>query len=439
MDFIIPTLFFIIFCLIVLYFGWFKTSGLKKHILISLLTIKLIGGSCVYIVYHYYYDDYESSDIYKYFRGGGIIYKAKEESINNYLRLVTGIQGNREELQKYKYDTDLWTRKHSYGLYNDDRSIMRFNALIYPISQGNIYTHIVLMSFLSFLGCFALFRSFVNLLPKLNKYLIVFSCFLIPSCLFWTSGLLKEGLMMFSLGFYFYFFVKLITKFNFKNFIGFIFFSSLLTISKIYVLPTMLPALLFMLVSKNMKIKYQIITVISIFLISSLVILFSKHITDYDIIKTIAGKQNDFINVIELKEDKGSSFELTRLDSDLESFIKIIPEGLINSFFKPFIRDIKSPMSLVSFLEIVFFCILTIFAILFFNKPDINSSRFILFSLIFILFSYTLIGIYTPNIGALVRYRTPTLPFLCTLLFCLIDWNKIANRFKYLPMRNSNL
>jgi hypothetical protein len=393
--------------------------------------IKLTGGFAVFFIYSHYYD-FKSSDIYKYFHGGSVLYEATEQSTGDYLSLLTGINSDRPELFDYKDRSNLWSRKHSYGLYNDDRTIMRFHALLYPISQGNIYVHLVIMAFISFLGCFALYKTFKFMLPKLNKYLLIFACFLVPSCWFWTSGMLKEGLMMFSLGFCIFFFVKLINKFNITNLSGFLIFSWLLVISKIYVLPALIPAFLFMIISKKMNIKYQIITMVSIFLFSAVFVIFSDKIIGYDILKTVSGKQNDFLNYLSLQEDKGSSFDLTRMKPEIKSFLHILPEGLLNSFFKPFITDINSPVTLCSFLEIVMLFIFALICIFFFKKPDRETLRFILFSVIFIMFLYTVIGVYTPNIGALVRYRTPALPFLVASLFCLTDWNKLTSKIKFL-------
>ncbi|MDL2262095.1 hypothetical protein LJC11_01165, partial [Bacteroidales bacterium OttesenSCG-928-I21] len=325
----------------------------------------------------------------------------------------------------------------SYGLYNDDRTIVRFHALIWPISGGNIYVHLVIMAFISFLGCFALYKAFKIMLPNLNKYLLIFICFLIPSCWFWTSGILKEGIMMFALGFCVLFYCKLINKFTLKDIVGFVIFACLLAISKVYVLPALIPAFIFLLASKKMKIKFQFILFISIFAVSAVFVVLSDKIIGYNILETISGKQNNFINYLSINNDAGSNFDLTQMNPNVKSFVKLIPEGLINSFFRPFISDINSPAVFFSFLEILLFCLLTFISLLFFRKPNDETMRFILFSTIYILFLYVVIGVYTPNIGALVRYRTPALPFLVAILFCLVNWNKLSSKLGFLKSKIS--
>jgi hypothetical protein len=55
-----------------------------------------------------------------------------------------------------------------------------------------------------------------------------------------------------------------------------------------------------------------------------------------------------------------------------------------------------------------------------------------LFSLGFVLYLFLLVGAYTPNSGAIVRYRSIGLPFLYAMLFCLWDLEKLK---KLLPLK----
>ena len=58
------------------------------------------------------------------------------------------------------------------------------------------------------------------------------------------------------------------------------------------------------------------------------------------------------------------------------------------------------------------------------------SAQFLVFASIFILTLYTIIGLSTPVIGALVRYKIPALPFLFFSFFYLIN-------LKVMPLRIS--
>lgn len=428
MKILAAILFIVGFAGLIYFLKFFRTEGIKKHVFLILFALKLAGGFAVYGVYTYYYDP-TMSDIHKFYRGGTILYEAKDESFDDYLRLVTGIQADQPQLQKYYDRTDHWTREFDYGLFNDNRTIMRFNAIVCLVSGGNIFVHVVVMAFLSFLGCFVLFKALQKLLNT-NKWLLLAASFLIPSCLFWTSGLMKEGLTMLAVGFAFYFIARLSEKFSIFDIIGFILSSALIFASKIYVLPAFLPAVFFLLISKKMKIKFQLISFFSILAISAVLVIFSGKILGYDIISTLSGKQNDFINYIELQDDPGSTYELTRLKPDIKSFILLIPEGLANSFLRPFPSEVNSAFMLFSFLEIVLLIIIAIITIIFFKKPDKKTMRFVLFAALFILFLYVVVGVYTPNTGSIVRYRTPAMPFLAALMFAMWDLERVRIFFK---------
>jgi len=408
----------------------FRNQGVKKTVFIALFALKLIAAIGVHGIYTYYYDP-EMSDIHKFYSGGQALYAAADDNFVDYLRLVTGIQGDQPQLQKYYDNANHWTRQFDYGLFNDNRTIMRFNAIVCLFSFGNIFIHIVIMAFLAFLGSFYLFRGFRELLKIKTIYLLIAS-FLIPSCLFWASGLLKEGLMMLAIGFAFYFLAKLYKNFCIWHLIGFGISCTLLFASKIYVLPAFLPAVAYLFIIRKMKPKFQLITFGLIMLVSAVLVMFSGPIFGYDILSTLSGKQNDFINYISLQDDPGSTYDLTRLSPDLWSFVKIIPEGLLNVFFRPFPSEINSAFMLFSFLEVLGFAVLMIIPIFFFKKPSAENLRFILFFTMFILFLYVVVGVYTPNTGSIVRYRIPALPFLFMILTMLTDWERIGVRFSVL-------
>ena len=178
-------------------------------------------------------------------------------------------------------------------------------------------------------------------------------------------------------------------------------------------------------VGKKFKDKGKILSLIFISLICFLAVVFSDKVFSYDVLSAVAGKQNDFISSSQLGEGVGSNFELTRLEPNLKSFMKIIPEGLANSFFRPFFNEINSVFLLLAFLEVLFLVFTFIISIVFFKKPEANKLLFVLFSLGFVIYLFVLIGVITPNSGAIVRYRSIGLPFLYAMLFCFWDLKRI--------------
>jgi hypothetical protein len=129
--------------------------------------------------------------------------------------------------------------------------------------------------------------------------------------------------------------------------------------------------------------------------------------------------------------NSGSVVQTHELHDNFSSFFAAVPEGIFNSFLRPFIWDGLQPFSpvvLASALENTLLFVVFVLTILWFKKPDDRASTYLIFFTSFTLILYTLSGVVTPIIGTLVRYKIPAMPFLvmaCTLLW---DNNKFRNK-----------
>src|SRR5207253_1683986 len=85
---------------------------------------------------------------------------------------------------------------HSNSYWNDLKSnvIIKFLALCNVVTFKNYFADIVLFNFMFFFGPVALYRLVKQLFP-INKQLLIVSVFLIPSFLFWCSGIHKDGII----------------------------------------------------------------------------------------------------------------------------------------------------------------------------------------------------------------------------------------------------
>ncbi len=105
--------------------------------------------------------------------------------------------------------TDLFTSNYAdngefFGSKNSYWNDLRFN-IIYKIlglfnifSRGNIYINTLFFNFFSFIGLVMLYRVFVNIYPEAKKAVIA-GCFLLPSTLYFGSGLHKDLIVLLAL------------------------------------------------------------------------------------------------------------------------------------------------------------------------------------------------------------------------------------------------
>lgn len=127
-----------------------------------------------------------------------------------------------------------------------------------------------------------------------EKSLLLFSSvFLIPSVLFWGSGVLKEGLLFFGLGFLVYYSHKVIYgEWSAKNIFWILFSIVVLALTKFYVAIAVIPALIAnywieKTGNKNVLLKY----------IASYLLLFSIGLFATNSLQVLVQKQKDFINL----------------------------------------------------------------------------------------------------------------------------------------------
>ena len=126
----------------------------------------------------------------------------------------------------------------------------------------------------------------------------------------------------------------------------------------------------------------------------------------------------------------GSLLNVGFLEPDLKSFLSELPQATFHVLFRPFIWEGKNPMFLLPALENLLF-ILMLLLIIFFKGKISHPAIFglcISFSLLLLL----VIGLTTPVLGALVRYRIAAQPFLFIALLMCIDREKLMRKFPWI-------
>ena len=131
-----------------------------------------------------------------------------------------------------------------YSPFNDNRTMIRFNSLLRFISFGYYYVHVAFICFLSLTGIVAVVNVLKREFPSLKKeFFLIF--ILLPSVLFWGSGLLKDSLVFFSFGFTLHYFDRLVHQNRIRpgTLVFFSLFLFLLMISKFQVFLLSVPLL----------------------------------------------------------------------------------------------------------------------------------------------------------------------------------------------------
>lgn len=413
----------------------FRNSGLSRKGLSILFLLKLSFSIGLVLVYTYYYTDRGLADVYKYFDDGNTIYSSIGTHPKATLKVITGIGFDRSdpEIIAVMANTHHFDKKDNSVIESNHRLTIRLHTVLRFFSYGCIYVHSLFFCFLSFMGCVALYRVLRLFFEKGSGHLLIVPIFLVPSILFWSSGLLQETLVMFFLGMLFFTAVKLV---NMKN----IFANLILAALSLHFLYLSKPfiALSFLIAFYVMGTFHfrGYIRIVAILVATSGIMWFcyAHHTFICEIMSSIVNKRNDFVT-LGLKMKAGSLVD-DRLYSGCFTPVTLAPAGLYNMFFQPFIwsHGLFEKLFGVENMLVVVLSVITLF---FFQMPKGPKLQLAVFCLIFFLLNYLLIGVTVPIIGALVRYKIFGLLFYLVFLICLLDLNKIismCNRSKYLSL-----
>ena len=200
----------------------------------------------------------------------------------------------------------------------------------------------------------------------------------------------------------------------------------LLFLSKFYVLLAMLPGMVVFVLPSKLSVKSMVITSVSIFIVAIGLFFFSGCIFGYDLVDTIVRKQHDFINMVNVEANySGSNIDIQELEPTFVSFVTCLVPAYINTFLRPFVTEADSLIKLVCCIENVFFLLLFLYMCIRFDKIGKEQVKFVLFTIYFMLVLYALIGMTTPNIGALVRYKIPVMPFLLSSMLICTNFERL--------------
>ena len=392
------------------------------------LYVKFAGAILIALVYQYYYG---GGDTFQYFKHTKIINSAFNDSFFTWLKVVTRqpVQGN-PEVYAYASQMEWYGDPASY-------SVPAIGAIFGILCGTNYMPIAILFAYFSFTGVWAMYRTFANLYPKLHKELAVAFLF-IPSTFVWGSGIFKDTLCLFGLGWMLYTTFRIFVNrdFSLRNLLMLTFSFYLLATVKLYILLAFLPALsLWLLLSYSYKIKTAGLRFIVTLLFIGVSILgfvfftgrFAKEMNRYSLerVAETAASTRGWISYS--SGDEGSAYDLGEFDPTLIGMLTKFPQAVVVTLFRPFLWESKKIIVLFSALEAIIFLFFTLKAIIR-NKwgifSRITKDPNLMFCLVFSLIFAFAVGISTYNFGTLSRYKIPCIPFYAALLIILIYQNK---------------
>lgn len=401
---------------------YFNAHGLSKLFVNLVFGLKILAGTALVVIYTYYYPNRAQADVFKYFDDGRVLYSALQDNPVDYFKMLFGVGNDSPHFAQYYSQMNNWYRVYDSNLYNDSHTIIRFNAFVMLFSFGHIGVHTVVMCFLALVGLMGIYKVFAPQLPSSRRALAA-AVFLLPSVVFWGSGVLKEGLLFFAIGIGLYALHNLLSS-NAKwyYYLWFVCSLVLLFLCKMYVLIALLPSLMgliWVLKTNGNKawLKYAAVAG----LCTLLAVNNKRVMPKNDFLETLSEKQRDFISLADSVKS-GSIIKINRLEPTFVSFAENAPAAFFNTLLRPFIWEAKKPLEILAALENILIACILLYGLIYANYRGFNKP-YLPFCLLFVVVLFVLSGIATPVVGALVRYKTPALPFLVIAVLLALKSN----------------
>jgi hypothetical protein len=407
-----------------------RVPGLGMRAIASLFLLKIAAGTALWAIYTYVYPDRSTADIFKYFDDSRVLYDSMWTSPWDFLRMLIGVGNDTPHFTEHYYlAMNNWVRRFETNVYNDSHTLIRFNAVLRLFSFGYYHVHTVFACFLSTAGLVALFRALRGLVPSMERGLAL-GVFIWPSVLLWSSGPLKESLLMLGLGFFLMGALspwRELRRWRGPAAIGIGF--ALMLVVKPYVLLCLLPGLIAWWWCRRSPSR----TTLRFTLVHALIIggalIAGRFSPALDPLLTLAMKQSDFIGMVR-EVGSGSMIDVPHLQPELLSFVQQVPSALRMAFISPFEVALRNPLTALSGVENVMVLGLPLLALAFRKRWAHMDAASLLFALSFILLLALLIGWTVPVVGALVRYRVPLLPFIAFASLLVLDPQRLPSRWR---------
>ena len=398
-------------------------SPLYKYY-IPALTAKIVGALSLGIVYQYYY---RGGDTGIYFINSKLVSEFFFTDFGSFIDLIFKPVTSTVELR----NSIRWLGDN-YAFSESNFFAIRILAPLQLLTFGSYLASASIFAYLSFIGVWKVYTSFVHIYPNLYKKFAIAFLFM-PSVFFWGSGILKDSVCIAALGWLFYgCYMLFILRIRIAQSVVIVLLSiSVLMIVKVYIALAFLPSLLFWIFfTYRSRIRSTFLKVTALPAICVIVLLSAYFVvmslskdTDRFAVNQIVNQAatfntNNMVNA-------GSAIDIgVTQDMSVQSLIKIAPLAIITTLFRPFIWEGRSALMLLSALEATY--VLLIFLSLL--KTNILSTFSIIlqnplvtFCLIFSICFAFAVGFSTSNFGTLVRYKIPCVPFFMVALFILQD------------------
>lgn len=399
---------------------------------IPALTVKIIGALALGFIYQFYYDGGDTFNFHTH--GSRHIWNAFVEDPVGALELIF--------LPTEWHSPGLYSYTSKIVFYYDPQSyfVVRVSAFFDLFTFSSYSSTAICFAVLSFVGSWCLFLVFYEEFHHLHFWIAI-AVFFIPSVFCWGSGLLKDTLVIGALGIAAYSIRRVFIKRRGRALLFFILAIvsfSLIFLVKKYVLLCFIPAALLWIYAENLaRIRMMVLRVLLVPVVLALIAVTAYYSVSkigeddprYALDKLAATSRSTAYDIaFYTGRDAGSRYTLGELDGGMENMVRLAPQAINVTLFRPYLWEVKNPLMFLSAVEGL--CILVFSLWILIRRPlqvlHLARNPYALFCLTFSLTFAFAVGVSTYNFGSLARYKIPLLPFYVMGLVLLSEYSAVS-------------
>ncbi len=384
-----------------------------------------LGFAFIYLLY------YEGGDTFSYYETSLAFTNMLGEDPGTFLEVLFG--GPTSE-NKSKFTPDTGIPLGYIYLSGNNLMVSKMTLPFMLLGLNSFILTTVLVSIFTFTGLWVLYRMFISYFPHL-KWSLAITVLFMPSVAFWGSSILKDS---FTLAATCYFIVAtdhlINKKHNLAKYIIYFIISAYFILSiKPYVFIILVPGTLVWFSYKRIrKIQNKLFRYIIVPFIYFGVIIGSYFtLTSLGDVLGRYSLERAFKMAAVIQEDlqqeyyQGRTFDIGDFEPTPTGVLSKFPIATVSGLYRPFLPEAANLVMLASAIETSFLLMITLLPFIRNKWKDVlgflTSNPLLIYCLLFsILFAF-MIGVTTPNYGALVRFRIPFLPLFASSLIILSD------------------
>ena len=405
------TIYLIAGCFFICRIKFIKGAGLGSKTIILLFLVKIAAGCALGLVNHLMMHNTTDYDVYN----------------------SLGVTENRHLFSDpHLFFTDIFKSNYAdYGEYfgssgsywNDLRTNIIFKVLgvMDIFSRGNYYINSLFFNTITFFGHIALYRVFSHVYPG-KKIQSIVGCFLLPSMLYFSSGIHKDPIVFTAMAVFCYsLYVSLDCGFSRKRLFSLLLSFLTVLLIRNFIAVIALPFAVAWFISSRYKIKPAFVFPVMILVVGAAICTMHFSSEKYDPLRVVVQKQQSFFAL----STASTAYYNDTLTPSIRSFVTATPKALAHAYLSPYPGEFDRLYINLFSIELTAYLLVLFLWVLFPLRTGAGSNPFIFFCFLFTFTVFLFSGYITPAAGALIRYRSIYLPFIITPLLAGINWKRI--------------